>query len=124
MEGCTYFCSYQRSAPGRECPSGLASSPGRDWFAGLTSMYPGVGREPGRSRAGAGREPGTYFTSPVPGLQGLKFYWPGVGQEPGRLRYIAWDLKNPGYLGCSAYLNYIGGNMQYLPINFTKAMYL
>ena len=91
MEGCTYFCNYQRSAPGRECPSGPASpGPCRDWFAGL---------------------------------RGLKFCWPGVGRVPGRRRYNARDLENPGYLGCLAYLNYIGGNMQYLPIYFTKAIY-
>ena len=68
----------------------------------------GAGREPGGSRAGAGH----IFYFPGPGLPGLKFCWPGVG----RLGYIARDLENPGYLGCSAYLNYISRNMQYLPI--------
>ena len=59
---------------------------------------------------------------PGPGLPGLKFCWPGVGREPGRLGHNARDLANPGYLGCSAYLNYISGNMQYLPIKFTNAI--
>ena len=38
----------QRSAPGRECPPGPASTgPGRDWIPGLNSMNPGAGRDPG-----------------------------------------------------------------------------
>ena len=54
----------------------------------------------------------------------MNFCWPGDGREPGPHGYIARDSENLGYLRCSAYLNYIGGNMQYLPIKFTKAIYL
>ena len=43
---------------------------------------------------------------------------------PGLLDYIARDLENPGYPGCSAYLDYIRSNMQYQPIKFTKAICL
>ena len=40
--------TYQRSAPGRECPPGAASpGPGRDWIPELNSMNPGAERDPG-----------------------------------------------------------------------------
>ena len=81
----------------------------RDWIPGLNSMNPGAGHI-------------IYF--PAPGLPGLKFCWPGVSREPGRLDYIARDLENPGYPGCSAYLNFISRNMKYQPIKFTEVINL
>ena len=59
--------------------------------------------------------PGHIIYFPGPGLPGLEFCWPGAG--PARL--YCRDLENPGYPSCSAYLNYISRNMQYLPIKFT-----
>ena len=109
------------------CAGPASPGPGRNWFPGPNSMYTGAGREPGGSRAGAGRKPGASRAQ-----AGHIFYFPGprlpawsfVGWQPGLLGYVVRDLENPGYFGCSAYLNYIGRNMKYLPIKLTKAVYL